>query len=472
MVSDKQSLFRKIPAVDRLLANPVLQEALGSYPRALVLDSIHQVLDGLRRKIQEGEAREERELGLEAVSGRVVEKLKALSRPSLRPVINATGVVIHTNLGRSILAEKVLNRFRPIAGGYSNLEYDLERGVRGSRYVHVEGILKELTSAEAAMVVNNNAAAVLIALETFAKGREVVVSRGQLVEIGGSFRVPDVMRKSGARMIEVGTTNKTHLSDYEEVIGPETALLLKVHTSNFQIVGFTEEVPLYELARLGKKYGIPVMEDLGSGCLVDFSKYGMIKEPTVQEVLSQRADLVTFSGDKLLGGPQTGIILGRKDLVEAIRKNQLSRALRVDKLTLLALEETLRFYRDEVSAIKEIPTLRMICDPYSSLQRKATRLLRMVGKADSGNFSLERIKGVSKVGGGALPLLDLPTCLVALVPGKLSAQFMENWLRTYEPPIIGRLERERLLLDVRTVQDFELKVLARAITQLMSLHQE
>jgi len=342
MTTDKQTLFRKIPAVDQLLIHPVVETALTSHPKQLVVKAIQQVLDEVRTDIREGNLTEtDTHLNTESVSSRVVERLTILSRPSLRNVINATGVVVHTNLGRSILPERAINQFRSIAGGYSNLEYDLDQGRRGSRYVHVEEILKELTSAEAAMVVNNNAGAVLIALETMAKGREVVVSRGQLVEIGGSFRIPDVMRKSGARMVEVGTTNKTHLTDYEEVIGPETALLLKVHTSNFQVVGFTEEVSLSELVTLGERHGIPVMEDLGSGCLVDFSTYGLIKEPTVQEALAQGVGLVTFSGDKLLGGPQAGIILGQKDLVEAIRKNPLNRALRIDKLTLVALEETL-----------------------------------------------------------------------------------------------------------------------------------
>ena len=472
MAQEKQTLFKKIPAVDRLLLSPTVSEASAIYPRDLILKAVNHVLDKLRTRIQKGEDVEEKsELSIDALSNRIVRRLELISRPSLRPVINATGVVIHTNLGRSILPEKVLKKFRPLAGGYSNLEYDLDQGERGSRYSHVEGILKELTSAEAAMVVNNNAAAVLIALETLAKGREVVVSRGQLVEIGGSFRIPDVMRKSGAKMVEVGTTNKTHLRDYEEVIGPETALLLKVHTSNFQIVGFTEEVSMSELSPLGKQYGIPVMEDLGSGCLVDLSEYGLIKEPTVHEVLAHGADLVTFSGDKLLGGPQAGIILGRKDLVDAIKRNPLCRALRIDKLTLLALEETLRLYRDEWIAVKEIPTLKMICQSYSSLEKKAGRLLKLVGKLKTGNFSIELTDGNSKVGGGALPLLELSSRLLCLVPKKLSPQFMERWLRALDPPVITRLEKERVLLDVRTIQEKDLKTIAQAIRELAILEQ-
>jgi L-seryl-tRNA(Ser) seleniumtransferase len=327
----------------------------------------------------------------------------------------------------------------------------------------VEGILKELTGAEAGTVVNNNAAAVLVALDTLGRGREVVVSRGQLVEIGGSFRIPEVMKRSGARMVEVGTTNKTHLRDYEEVIGPDTALLLRVHKSNYHLIGFTEDVDTIEMVTLAHRNNLPVMEDLGSGCFVNFSKYGLVKEPTVQEVLAQGVDLVTFSGDKLLGGPQAGIILGRKSLVEAIKKNQLSRALRIDKLTLLALQETLRIYRDESAAVKEIPTLQMILAPYDQLKIKARRLRRMIGKLDSPNFGLQVSEGTSKVGGGALPLLVIPTCLIALLPGRWSANTIEQRLRDFDPPIIARVEKDQVLLDVRTIQDDELKLVVQAI---------
>jgi L-seryl-tRNA(Ser) seleniumtransferase len=467
IVKERSELFRMIPAVDRLLNSPGLLEVSATYPRSLVLKAINQVLDEIRRRILSGEGFDDSSmLSLENVSHHVREKLANLSRPSLRPVINATGIVVHTNLGRSILSEKALRSFRPIAGGYSNLEYDLAQGKRGSRYTHVEGILKEITGAEAAMVVNNNAAAVLLSLDTLAKGREVVVSRGQLVEIGGSFRIPEVMRKSGAKMVEVGTTNKTHLRDYEEVIGPDTALLLKVHTSNFQVIGFTEEVPTPELVNLGRKYSIPVMEDLGSGCFVDFSRYGLNKEPMVQEVLADGADLVTFSGDKLLGGPQAGVILGQANLVEAIRKNQLNRALRIDKLTLLAMEETLRLYRDEGTAIREIPTLKMICQPYKRMKTKAEKLLKITGPLKSTNFDLHLSEGESKVGGGALPLLVIPTCLLRIIPKKLSAHAIEAWFRSYDPPIIGRVEKEHVLFDVRTIQNRELKTVAQAIGAL------
>jgi L-seryl-tRNA(Ser) seleniumtransferase len=464
MSNGHQALYRKIPAVDQLLLTPKMGKALSAHPKGLVLDAIHEVIEDVRSKIKSGEIKEaSTELLQETISIQVSERLQCLSMPSLRQVINATGVVVHTNLGRSILPEAALSRFGEIGGGYSNLEYDLSEGKRGSRYVHVEGILKELTGAEAAMVVNNNAGAVLIALETLARGREAVVSRGQLVEIGGSFRIPDVMRKSGATMVEVGTTNKTHLRDYEEAIGPDTALLLKVHTSNFQVVGFTKEVSMEELARLGRRHRIPVMEDLGSGCFLDFSHMGLMREPTVQEVLGQGADLVTFSGDKLLGGPQAGIILGREALVEGIRKNPLNRALRIDKLTLLALEETLRLYRDPASVLDNIPTLRMISKSYESLRKKANRLYAKVKNLETENFSIGRVDGTSRVGGGALPIQELPSRLLCLIPGKLSSQTIEARLRGHSPPVITRVEKNQILLDVRTIQKSEFDSVADAI---------
>jgi L-seryl-tRNA(Ser) seleniumtransferase len=466
MASERKDLFRKIPGVDRLLLEPSLEEASARYPRSLLLKAIHLVLDDVRGTIGTGEGISEEDLELGRVAEKVLKELERVSRPSLRQVINATGVIIHTNLGRSLMAESVLRRFRPLSGGYSNLEYDLKTGKRGSRYVHVEELLKDLTGAEGAMVVNNNAAAVLICLDTLARGREVVVSRGQLVEIGGSFRIPDVMRKSGAAMVEVGTTNKTHLSDYEQVIGPETGLLLKVHKSNFQVVGFAEDVSLADMVALGKRYGIPVMEDLGSGSLVDFARYGLVKEPTVQETLAQGADVVTFSGDKLLGGPQAGIIVGRKPMVDAIRKNQLNRALRIDKLTLLALEETLRLYRDEASAVRRIPTLRMMLGSYREMVRKAERLRNMIGNPRSRSFTVEMDDGNSRAGGGSLPLLELPTRLVCLVPRERDALFMERWLRAYTPPIITRVEKERVVLDVRTIQSREFSTVAEAVRSL------
>ncbi len=467
MYKQKQDLLRKIPSVEKICNTESIKAVSEKYPRSIILNAIRKTLEQLREDILSGVA-EEKDLEVTEIIQKVLKNIEELDRPSLRKVINATGVITHTNLGRSILAKRVLERLVEIGGSYSNLEYDLKEGKRGLRYTHVEYLLKELTSAESAMVVNNNAAAVLISLETLAKGRKVIVSRGELVEIGGSFRIPEVMKKSGAYMVEVGTTNKTHLKDYEEVIDQDTALLLKVHKSNFSIVGFTEEVPLKELVLLGKKHGIPVMEDLGSGCFIDLSEFGLMKEPTVQEVIAQGVDIVTFSGDKLLGGPQAGIIVGKRKFVEAIRKNQLNRALRIDKLTLVALEETLRLYRDKNRAVKEIPTLSMICEDYESVKKRAKKLLRFINKRQPDErFSISLQDGNSMVGGGALPLCEIKSVLVCIESKHMSETEIERFFRAQDPPIICRVEKGKVFLDIRTVQDKEIKTVASAISKLL-----
>jgi L-seryl-tRNA(Ser) seleniumtransferase len=464
---NKGLLFREIPAVDHLLESPRIKETLADTPRPLVLRAIHEVLDGLRQRIKNiAEADDLPDLAFDAVVDQILERVSTLSEPSLRHVINATGVIVHTNLGRSPLSKRVISKLNELAGGYCNLEYDLEAGTRGSRYVHVEDILREITGAEAAMVVNNNAAAVLVALNTIAKDREVIIARSELVEIGGSFRIPEVMRRSGARMFEVGTTNKTTIKDYESAIESRTGLLLKVHKSNFQIVGFTEEVDLAELVTLGRKHGLPVMEDLGSGCLIDFSKYGLRGEPTVQDSIAKGADIVTFSGDKMLGGPQCGIILGGREIVSAIRQNQMARALRVDKLTIISLQETLHLYRDEKKAIRHIPTLRMICQPYGSIRRKAKRLLDMVGSLGKRSVLIGLLDGFSRVGGGAMPLEEIRSCLISISSASHPASKIERFFRAYNPPIIIRLEKNLALLDVRTIQEKELGTVAKAIREL------
>jgi L-seryl-tRNA(Ser) seleniumtransferase len=339
-----------------------------------------------------------------------------------------------------------------MGSGYTNLEYDLRTGTRGSRYVHAEAILCEISGAEGALVVNNNAGAVLLVLNTLAQGKEVVVSRGELVEIGGSFRIPDVMVRSGAQLREVGCTNRTHLQDYEGAICPETALLLKAHTSNYQIIGFTAEVELDALVALGRKHGIPVIEDLGSGCFLDLSRFGLQGEPLVQDSVRTGVDVVTFSGDKLLGGPQAGIILGRKELIARLRKNPLARALRVDKLTLAVLEATLRLYRDENTAIENIPTLKMIAADLETLEARAQNLCERLSSNPPHQIKVESVSGFSRVGGGALPVQRLPTRLVAMSSETISAARLESQFRRHEPPIIGRVEQERYLLDVRTLQ--------------------
>jgi L-seryl-tRNA(Ser) seleniumtransferase len=389
------------------------------------------------------------------------EEIARQVNPHLRRAINATGVVIHTNLGRSPLSEQALQNLVEVARGYSNLEYDLAKGQRGDRSAHVEETLLRLSGAEGGggLVVNNNAAAVLLALNTLAAGREVICSRGELVEIGGAFRIPDVMARSGAILREVGTTNRTHARDYEEAIGSNTALLLKVHTSNYRVVGFTAEVTVEELVQLGKRYDLPVMNDLGSGCFLDLSSYGIEKEPTAQEAIQTGADVVTFSGDKLLGGPQAGIILGKRELIERIKANPLHRALRIDKLTLAALESTLIAYLSEGEAIREIPCLRMLTMPLEELRNRARRLQRLI-KQETDKTSLEMIREQSQVGGGALPLQAVPTWALAVKPLKGTVEALEAELRRLEPPIVGRIFDDRLILDLRTIEEAEFRTIA------------
>jgi len=351
---------------------------------------------------------------------------------------------------------------------YSNLEFDLESGVRGSRYSLVEELLCELTGAEAGLVVNNNAAAVLIVLETLAKEKEVVVSRGQLVEIGGSFRIPDIMARSGATLVEVGATNRTHQKDYEAAIGEDTALLLKVHCSNYRIIGFTKEVSNEELVALGQKHSIPVVEDLGSGCLVDLSRFGLMKEPTVQEVVASGVDVVTFSGDKLLGGPQAGIIVGRRKIIDSIKHNPLNRALRIDKFTLSALESILRLYRDERTVIDSIPTLSMIATPLEVVDDRAKRLLRRLRRDLSEYCECSVVDTVSRVGGGAMPEQNIASRSVEIVPHARSVSSLERALRQQNIPVIARIEDDRLLIDLRTVRDDELVLLYDAFMEIFS----
>ncbi len=465
-----QDLMRRIPSVDALLQTEAIQNLLAAHPRKMVLDSIRQVLEETRTLLlKDAAATPETPAGLEGIEERVIRRIEQVSDHTLRPVVNATGIVVHTNLGRSLLAGEALERLEIICRGYNNLEYDLVKGRRGSRYVHAESILCELTGAEAALVVNNNAAAVLLVLSTLARDREVIVSRGQLVEIGGSFRIPDVMRSSGAILREVGCTNRTHLRDYEGAISEATALLMKVHTSNYRILGFTSEVSLGELVSLGRKHQLPVVEDLGSGSFIDFSPYGLAGEPTVQDAVRSGADLVTFSGDKLLGGPQAGIILGRADLVAQCRKNPLTRALRVDKMALGALEATLRLYRDERDALLKVPTLRMITVPLKSLEATAEKLLSALQVVDAEHLlDVQKEESSSQVGGGALPAKDLKTWAVSVRSVKIPTQKIENALRKNSPPIIGRIESDRYFMDVRTLQAGDVEIIGEAFKKMLA----
>ncbi len=456
----QQELLRKLPKVDELI-----QTLSNKVPRRVKVTACRDVLDGLRSYILSSREPDPESVEYETIKKQIEIRLASLLMPSLRPVVNATGVVIHTNLGRSLLPKEIFRHMLDIAGRYSNLEYNLEKGMRGSRYSHVEGLLCDLTGAESALVVNNNAAAVLITLETLARGREVIVSRGELVEIGGSFRIPDVMTKSGAILREVGTTNRTHLSDYESAISDQTALLMKVHQSNFQMVGFTMAASVAELAELGARRGVPVFEDLGSGNFIDLSRYGIIHEPMVQESLSAGADLVSFSGDKLLGGSQAGIIIGKKRLVDRIKKNPLNRAVRIDKLTLVALEGVLRLYQDPEQAVKVIPTLNMLCLSQDSIKSRARRLQRRLRALKLPGISIDTAETISRVGGGALPLHQLKSRAVVIAPEDktFSAVRIESELRKNEPPVIVRIEEDKILMDIRTVREKDYGIIIQAV---------
>ena len=456
----QQGLLRKLPKVDELI-----QDLSNKAPHRVKVIACRYVLDDLRSYILSSARPNPESVKYEAIKKEAERRLISMLKPSLRPVVNATGVVIHTNLGRSLLPKEISQSMLDVSERYSNLEYNLDTGKRGIRYSHVEKLLCELTGADAALVVNNNAAAVLITLETLARGREVIVSRGELVEIGGSFRIPDVMKKSGAILREVGTTNRTHMRDYESAIGDQTALLLKVHQSNFKIVGFTKAVSIPELVELGTKYGIPIFNDLGSGNLIDFSRYGMRHEPSVQEVVAAGADLVSFSGDKLLGGPQAGIIIGKKKFIDQIKKNPMNRAVRIDKLTLAALEGVLRLYRDPKQAVKIIPTLNMLTLPWNKLKSRARRLQRRLRSLKLPGISIDIADTVSRVGGGALPLQRLKSKAVTLIPKgpDFSVVHIGAELRKNEPPVIVRIEEGRVFMDVRTIRDEDHGIIATAL---------
>lgn len=462
-------LLRQLPQVDEILRLPALKEALASLPRPRAVEVVRRVLAARRQEIlRQPPETLPPELDQASLQQEVAQALLAAARPALRRVINATGVIIHTNLGRSCLAEAALEQILLVGRHYSTLEYDLAAGRRGSRQAHLEGLLCELTRAEAALVVNNNAAAVFLCLSALAKDREVIISRGQLVEIGGSFRMPDVMAMSGARLVEVGTTNKTYLADYERAITSQTAMLLKVHPSNFRIRGFTREVPLAELTTLGRRYGLWVMEDLGSGCLVNLARFGLEPEPTVQEAVAAGADLVTISGDKLLGGPQAGIILGRREAVQHLRTHPLLRALRPDKLTLAGLEATLRLYFDEARAFQEIPTLALIARPLPELMAQARRLKRAVQRRLGERLRVQLVETSARVGGGSLPEEALPSVALVLTSPHCSPEALEARLRLTDPPVVARLERDRLLLDMRTVRPADLPPLLQALEQAVA----
>lgn len=464
-MNTRQQILSSISSVDEMLRMEEMQALLLTYPRSIIVDCIREYLNEYRKLVlgMKDEALLKHAFTEQQMLSGITAKLHRAMGNKLIKVINATGVVLHTNLGRAVLSEKVKESLWHIACNYSNLEFDLETGGRGSRYSHVEDILCRLTGAEAAMAVNNNAAAVMLVLSTMANNREVVVSRGQLVEIGGSFRVPEVMAQSGAILKEVGTTNKTHIWDYENAVNENTGALMKVHTSNYRILGFTEEVESGELVALGGKMKLPVIEDLGSGVLLDLQKYGLPYEPTVQSAVKTGMDVVTFSGDKMLGGPQAGIIVGKKQYIDKMRKNPLTRAFRIDKLTLAALETTLKLYLDEETAIKEIPVLRMLTLSIEELDAKAKRLHCKLSNKLGNKCSLTVIDELSEVGGGSMPTHKLPTKAVAVAISNLSVDKLEEALRSFEMPVIARINKDRLIIDVRTIFEEEMDIIAEAL---------
>ena len=457
-------MLRSIPKVDDLLNDPALSQICGESSHFVVTDSIRKVLNELREGILSDEI--SRVWNDEEILERIKSDIKKASLRNLRKVINGTGIILHTNLGRAKLGQKAIEAVVEAAGNYSTLEYDVESGRRGSRYDHVNELIEKLTGAESCLVVNNNAAAVLLILSTMTKGKEVVISRGELVEIGGSFRVPDIMEQSGSVLVEVGTTNKTHISDYERAIRTEiTGALLKVHTSNFRIMGFTQEVSLEEMVELGHLHGVPVIHDLGSGSMVDLEQYGIKDEPSVAQSMSAGADVVSFSGDKLFGGPQAGIIIGRKVYIDAMKKNPLTRAFRIDKMTLAALEATLRLYLDPMEAETQIPTISMLAKTSDDLREKAEQLCKKIReKVDPSYCHLQVVEEVGQVGGGSVPTQLLDTWAVAISSENTPATFIELKMRENDIPIIGRISKDRYLLDVRTIEEKDFEIVAACLS--------
>ena len=452
-----KSLLRAIPKVDELLLS---EELKGVGASAVTLtEAVRETLDEVRAKLLSEELCAVPDMA--ELCAAVREKVSKKELPSLRGVINATGVVLHTNLGRACLSKRAAEAAAAAAQDYSTLEYNVETGGRGIRYAHIEGLLTKLTGAESALVVNNNASAVLLILSALAQGGEVITSRGELVEIGGSFRVPEIMESCGAILREVGATNKTKISDYEKAIGENTRALLKVHTSNFRIVGFTECVERKDLVALGNKVGLPVIEDIGSGCFVDLNRFGLRDEPTVQESIASGIDVLSFSGDKLLGGPQAGIIVGKKKYLDILKKHPLNRAVRVDKMTLAALEMTLRAYA-EGTALQEIPTLAMLAQTEEELRMKAEALC---AKVAAFGVAAEVVPEKDQVGGGSVPTQLLPTFAVAVSPAKCSVDALEEKLRRRARPIVGRIAHEKYLLDVRTISFEDFDVIAEAVKE-------
>lgn len=467
----KNELLRKLPKVDEVLKDPEIEKILNEVPREKATEAIRKVIDRVRASILKDETGVDPDL--KALYEDILCEIREASFMSLRPVVNATGVVLHTNLGRANLSEEAKAHVMAVAGNYSTIEYDPVKGSRGSRHVHVEELIKKLTGAEAAMIVNNNAAATMLTMASIGRGREMIVSRGELVEIGGSFRIPDIMEESGSHLVEVGTTNKTRLSDYEKKINENTAALLKVHTSNYKVIGFTEDVSLRELRTLGDKYGLPVIYDMGSGLMTDLSPWG-IDEPIVSRGIADGADIVLFSGDKLLGGPQAGVIAGKKELIDKMKSHPLARVVRVDKLTFAAMESTLNAYYDPETALNKIPVLRMLTKPVHELRSECMILSSMIDdiKDPSTGESVFRTKVTEDegvVGGGSAPSAVLRNMVVEVTHDKLSPDRMCELLHKGELPVIARIRRDVMVLDVRTLERSEFDIITDKLRSIAEL---
>ena len=454
-------LLSQIPAINKILLLDEIKELMNTYTEVAIKSAIKQYIEEVKQAILNEELSEVPSLS--KIVGQVEKIVEKEDKNSLRRVINATGTILHTNLGRSLLSQKIKENIESIAFNYSNLEFDIDNKKRGSRYVHLIDIIKKLTGAEDVLVVNNNAAAVLLTLNTLVKGQEIIVSRGELVEIGGAFRIPEIIKLSGGVPVEVGTTNKTHLKDYENAITEETGALLKVHTSNYKILGFTESVSNEEISYLARENELVSINDLGSGQFVDFSKFGLPYEPTVKEILDSGIDIVTFSGDKLLGGPQAGIIVGKKKYIEKMKKNQLTRALRVDKMTLASLEATLKLYLDEKDALEHIPTLHMISLSKERLFGKADVLKTKLSDLD---FDIRIEEDKAEVGGGSYPASYLESVAVKLTHRKLHATEIERRLLEVEIPIITRIKDNSIILDMRTLRTREFDIVKVALEEV------
>ena len=459
-MDNRQLLLRGLPKIDELLLDEQLVFFMESTPRSVVVDAAREIIDELRREILSGEREDAPEK--DELIAEICDRITGKKKRNLRTLINATGVVLHTNLGRSNLCRAAVESVTAVADSYSNLEYDLKKGARGLRHDHVEKIIAKITGAEAAMVVNNNAAATMLCLSAMAYGKEVITSRGELVEIGGSFRIPEIMEQSGAPLKEVGTTNKTKPSDYRNAYDPEkTGALMKVHTSNYRILGFTQEVTLREMVDLGKEMDLPVIYDMGSGLMADLTRYG-VDEPTVLDAVNDGADVVLFSGDKLLGGPQGGILIGKKEYIDKMKKHPLARAFRVDKMTLAAMEATFFEYLDMENAKKTVPVLQMITVSREELQNKADRLIEAI-KAKTDAFTLDSEPCKDQVGGGSAPTVRLNGIAVSIASEAVPAERLERLFRRAETPVIVRVAHDKVLLSVRTIKEEEIETAASAV---------